>query len=385
MGKKKKKQRSPFESQHCVLCGKVVIKGLHEYVTGATGRVVCKACLGISDRVMIGQSQQLKHPEKKPVKSPLTPQQIIQELDKTIIGQERAKRAIALAFWKQQLRADGDESVPRTNILLYGPTGCGKTALTQQASKIVGLPFISFDATTLSETGYRGKDAVDIIKEYAHRFSDHPNLQSGVVFIDETDKLAARGSDTRTEYNKGTQHSLLKLVEGAEVDCDDKTLFTDRLLFIFGGAFTGIRNNNASVKQVGPIGFTKQPRQEELVRHISVSDFVRFGMEPELMGRVGQCVPLEQLTAEDLKRILLESELSLFRQYQKFFDGRGIRLDLSDKQVDKLVQGALARGTGARGLNSLVEETLEPLLFRLAEGRLEGKVYLDEQPILYAG
>lgn len=384
MGKKRGKQSPPFERRHCVLCGKVMLKGLDEYVTGATGRVVCKACLGLSEKVMKSSQAEEKQEAKIP-NAILTPQEIIRELNQTIIGQERAKRAVAVAFWKQQLRASGDESVPRTNTLLYGPTGCGKTALTQEASKIVGLPFISFDATTLSETGYRGKDAVDIIKEYENRFSEHPNLTSGVVFLDEVDKLAARGSETRTEYSKGTQHSLLKLVEGTEVDCGARIISTNKLLFVFGGAFTGLSNRTLHTKQVGPIGFLKQSRQEEVLEDISVSDFVRFGMEPELMGRMGQYIPLEQLTAEELKRILLESDLSLFRQYQKFFDNRGVRLELGTNRVEELVQGALNRGTGARGLNTLVEAAMEPLLFRLAEGRLKGEVCLDEKPILHTG
>lgn len=362
-----------------------MVKGVHEYVTGATGRVVCKACLGLSDKVL--DRHDPKEPqEAKKADNILTPRQIIRGLDKTIIGQERAKRAVAVAFWKQQLRAGGDDSVPRTNLLLYGPTGCGKTALAREASRIVGLPFLSFDATTLSETGYRGKDAADIIKAYENRFSEHPNLASGVVFLDEVDKLAARGNETRTEYKRGTQHALLKLVEGAEVDCNGRTIDTDKLLFVFGGAFTGLVARPVYPKQAGPIGFLKQSRQEDVVDDgISVSDFVRFGMEPELMGRVGQCIPLEQLTAEELKRVLLESDLSLFRQYETFFDHRGIRLKPDSKWMDALVQGALKRGTGARGLNSLVEEAMEPLLFRLAEGGLKGEVCLEDGSACYAG
>lgn len=151
MSKKGKKAKKAPEGRHCALCGKVVAEEPREYVVGATGRVVCRDCVEISGKIM-----QLPQPPKEPQKSLasgtiLTPQQIIRELDKTIIGQEQAKRAVAVAFWKQQLRANGDTTVPGSNLLLYGPTGCGKTALAQEAARIIGLPFISFDATTMPQ------------------------------------------------------------------------------------------------------------------------------------------------------------------------------------------------------------------------------------------
>ena len=374
MSKKGKKAKKAPEGRHCALCGKVVAEEPREYVVGATGRVVCRDCVEISGKIM-----QLPQPPKEPQKSLasgtiLTPQQIIRELDKTIIGQEHAKRAVAVAFWKQQLRANGDATVPGSNLLLYGPTGCGKTALAQEAARIIGLPFISFDATTLSETGYRGKNASDIIEEYAGRFKNHSHLAHGVVFLDEVDKLAARGNESRAAYSRGTQHSLLKLVEGTKIGCDAGVISTDQLLFIFGGAFTGLISKTSYMR---PVGFLDRSDAEEDDRIATTDDFVRYGMEPELMGRVGQYISLRQLTAAELRQILLESDLSLFRKYQKFFDSRGIRLELGNKRTEEFVQNALARGTGARGLNSLVEEAMEPLLFRLAEDALKEAVSLD--------
>lgn len=169
MGKKNKKSQDTREGQRCALCGAVVKEEVRAYVVGATGRVVCRDCVDISSRIM-QIPPPVKESPKMEVSNILTPRQIIQELDKNIIGQKEAKRAVAIAFWKQQLRANGETAVPGCNLLLYGPTGCGKTALAKEAARIVGLPFLTFDSTTLSETGYRGRNATDIIEDYAERF-----------------------------------------------------------------------------------------------------------------------------------------------------------------------------------------------------------------------
>lgn len=376
MGKKRKKNPNPVPenpSLSCELCGKPVILPLRNYVSGATGKAVCKDCLNVAQKVL--PSVEPPETDKRNAQC-LTPQQIMTELDKAIIGQDRAKKAVAIALWKQQLRAAGDRTVPRTNLLLYGPTGCGKTAIVREAARIVGLPFLSFDATTLTEAGYRGRDARDMISDLQDRFGEHPSIANSVIFLDEIDKLAAKGSEIRTQYNRGTQHSLLKLVEGTEVD----KLSTETMLFIFGGAFTGLATKTA-LPRMRPIGFENTvPPEEGVSPNISVSDFIRFGMEPELMGRVGQYIPLEPLSAEDMERILLESELSLYRQYQRFFLAHGIRFEFSGKRMRELVQDALERGTGARGLNNLVEEAVEPILLRLAEGSS-----FEKEAVLYGG
>ena len=221
-----------------MFCGRKLFIFEQSYVVGATGRIVCSECLKPAGKLLEGHKIEKATPSAN--EDIMPPQEIIHELDKTIIGQDRAKRAVAIAFWKQQLRASGDDSVPRSNLLRYGPTGCGKTALARDAAKIIGLPFISVDATSLTKTGYRGKDAQDIIKDLVARFGEHQKLANSVVFLDEIDKLAARGNDARMAYNQGTQHTLLKLVEGLEIDCNGTTISTEGLLFVFAGAFSGL-------------------------------------------------------------------------------------------------------------------------------------------------
>lgn len=383
MSKHKKKPQSSI--RRCVLCGKTLSVEYGHCVVGATGRVVCEECLLLSARIVDSQRLSPKAASETPPVI-LSPQEIIGRLDDAIIGQSRAKQAVAVALWKQQLRASGDQSVPRSNLLLYGPTGCGKTALVREAANIVGLPFISFDSTTLTETGYRGRDAQDIVRDLESRFKSHPNLPWSVVFLDEFDKLAAVGNDTRMAYNQGTQHTLLKLVEGMEITCDNQLLSTEGFLFVFGGAFTSLTAPQEDPKPKRPVGFLVDPHGEDSseeslrdIHKIGVSAFIDFGMEPELMGRVGQCVPLESLSGPQLKRILLDSRLSVYRKYQYFFRSQGVDLELSQSRMDDLIAQTVERGTGARGLNALVEELVEPLLLRLAEGQLQGRVILGSE------
>ncbi|MBQ8144020.1 MAG: AAA family ATPase [Butyricicoccus sp.] len=287
----------------------------------------------------------------------MSPQKMVAELDRFIIGQARAKRAVAVALWKQQLRAKGLDAPPNAGLLLYGPTGCGKTALVREAARLAELPFLSFDATTLSEAGYRGRDAGDIIDDLLNHAKDELEASTGVVFLDEVDKLAGRGDEYHAQHQRGTQSTLLKLIEGMEV----QSINTEDILFIFGGAFPELTQKK-DPKQIIGFGHTEQePAKEEL----TPKDFVEYGMEAELMGRIGRCVPLNALNEEDLRRILLESELSAYRKYQTFFQKQGRTFDLDAQLVDELVKEALNRGMGARGLNALVEEHMEPLMFEL--------------------
>lgn len=384
MSKRKKSGKTEphsLDRRTCVLCGKTFPWPGGSGVVGTTGRFVCGLCLNASQTVLAGLNEKTNTESKEKL---LTPQEIIHKLDGAIIGQTYAKKSIAVALWKQQLRATGDLTVPRANLLLYGPTGCGKTAIVREACKIVGLPFVSFDSTTLTETGYRGRDARDIITDLVNKFEDHPKLANGVVFLDEFDKLAAQGGDNRTAHARGTQHTLLKLIEGTDVECDYKTVSTEGMLFILGGAFTGLCSGRDPMQSCRPIGFLRPVAQkEELSAEIAVSDFVRYGIEPELMGRVGKYVRVDALTKEELKCILLESSLSAFRQYQEFFRGRGIRLEMGEKRINEIVNEAIARGTGARGLNTMVEEAVEPLLFKLAENKLTQKVNLQSEEHRY--
>lgn len=364
----KKKQSPPVP--RCALCKGFINILDNDYVVGSTGRMVCRGCLEMSFHIL----EASKETEKENVSAPsITPQNIVQEVNKAIIGQEQAKSAVALAVWKQMLRANGDNFVPRTNLLLYGPSGCGKTAIIREAARIAGLPFLAVDATGITETGYRGKNAADIVADLLTGFKGHPHVRHAIIFIDEVDKLSAHGADWRQAYCQGTQHALLKLVEGMEVTVDGMTINTTDLLFLFGGAFGRMREER---KCAAPIGFVRsEPSCPSVTQH-TAEDFCAYGMERELMGRIGRFVPVEQLTTEQMKRILTESSLSAFVKYKKFFRAHKVRLKLPDELVEQLACESVAQGTGARGLDGAVEALVQPLLYALAEGKLSGSVTL---------
>lgn len=364
----KKKQSPPVP--RCALCKGFINILDNDYVVGSTGRMVCRGCLEMSFHIL----EASKETEKEGVSAPsITPQYIVQEVNKAIIGQKQAKSAVALAVWKQMLRANGDNAVPRTNLLLYGPSGCGKTAIIREAARIAGLPFLAVDATGITETGYRGKNAADIVTDLLTGFKGHPHVRHAIIFIDEVDKLSAHGADWRQAYCQGTQHALLKLVEGMEVTVDGMTINSTDLLFLFGGAFGRMQEAR---KCAAPIGFVRsKPFCPSVTQH-TAEDFCAYGMERELMGRIGRFVPVEQLTTEQMKRILTESSLSAFVKYKKFFRAHKVRLKLPDELVEQLACESVAQGTGARGLDGAVEALVEPLLYALAEGKLSGSVTL---------
>lgn len=347
----------------CTMCGKPLWPDRRNFVTGRYG-AVCHSCLQLSCRLeRLGQTEQhVRHSS-----GVVLPQELIRKLDRTVAGQTDAKQAVAIAVWKQQLRAAGEKDVPVGHVLLYGPSGCGKTMLAQRASSLVDLPCCLFDATTLSETGYRGRDAMDILKDYIAASEGHKNREWGVVILDEVDKLAARGGDSRQAYCRGTQHSLLKLLEGVTCEGIDSA----NLLFLLCGAFHGLYDQKVAT----PIGFYREREEDSCV--ITPESFVEFGMERELMGRVPGLAKIHPMTVDDLVHILLNKQNSVYETYRKFFAVRGVALKLSEQAARDIAHRALARGTGARALQAEMDEVMEPMVLKLASGELKGEVIID--------
>lgn len=385
---KPKKNHEPFSKRTCVLCGRPVFHSDCDTIVGATGRVVCGRCIGASKLIKtIPMGGEVPNASGM-VQQVMNPSHIVKELDKAIIGQAKAKNAIAVAMWKQLYRTTARNSFPKTNLLLHGPTGCGKTAILRKASEIVDLPFLLVDTTTITENGYKGRDVREVVEELVKTHGKHPRIRNSVIFFDEFDKLAATAAnDHRASYCRGTQHSLLKFVEGETVTVKNLEFNTADFLFVFGGAFTGLQPRKAeTAPPKRSIGFAKDlsvpavaPAKTE-TQQLEVEDFVRYGMEPELLGRIGQFVELSPLSVDDFTHILLESELSAFIHYKRFFYNEGIILTLSKEDAHAIAEKAAAKNLGARGLNTLIESLVEPMLYDFAEGRIkgEGKLELED-------
>lgn len=350
----------------CPLCEQTLPSDPEERIVGRSGRAICRRCFDAVQRIDGVFRNDEDHADgAEHMLRP--PSEILRQLDERIIGQERAKRAVVTALWKQRLRAQG-EDIPNAPMLLHGPTGCGKTAMVREAAKLMGLPFLSFDATTISETGYRGREAAEMVKDLVGNCVSLQEAEYGVIFLDEIDKLAAdMSNDQRASYCRGTQFSLLKLIEGCEVETEKGRVDTSNILFLFGGAFTGLHAQKglSAYKKVGFLQERVPVEPEE--RDIQPDDFVAFGMERELMGRVGRCIALHELSEQQLRIIMLDSKLSTYRKYCEYFNSKGRSLVMEEAEIDRMIGLSVQRGMGARGLNALVEEWAEPRLAALAE------------------